>query len=202
MVVTGLVLTAELETPPQIHFEVHWGFGRGYRPKDFGAVFFSCDRTHGCPAWEIGAGASMMFRREVFQRVGLFDERLDVGAAGCSGDSEYWHRVLFHGGVCRYEPAAVAFHRHRRDYASLSRQIFAYMRGHAAALMVQHERTGNRGNLRRALVTLPAWYARRCLRRALRGPAERDRLLLHEVGGFASGLLFYLRARRPSIEDR
>ncbi len=150
MAVTGLVLPAELQTAAQLHFETYWGFGRGYRPIDFGAEFFRTDSTHGCPAWEIGAGANMAFQRETFLRAGLFDERLDVGAAGCSGDSEYWHRVLFHGGICRYEPAAVAFHYHRREFAGLSQQIFAYMRGHAAALLVQYERSGNLGNLRRA----------------------------------------------------
>jgi GT2 family glycosyltransferase len=197
MAVTGLVLPAELETPAQRHFETHWGFGRGYRPIDFGADFFRADRTHGCPAWRIGAGASMAFRREIFDRAGLFDERLDVGAAGCSGDSEYWHRVLAHGGVCRYEPASVAFHYHRRDFAGLSRQIHAYMRGHAAALLVQYERSGNLGNLRRVLLTLPAWYARRCVRRVLRGAGDGDLLLMAEIRGFVSGVLFYLRTPRP-----
>jgi glycosyltransferase involved in cell wall biosynthesis len=197
LAVTGLVLPAELETTAQLHFETHWGFGRGYRPIDFGADFFHTDRTHGCPVWKIGAGASMAFRRETFQRAGLFDERLDVGAAGCSGDSEYWHRVLFHGGTCRYEPAAVAFHYHRREFAGLSRQIFAYMRGHAAALLVQYERSGNLGNLRRALAIMPTWYARRWLRRVLRGRAESDLLLAAESRGFLSGLLFYMRAPRP-----
>ena len=199
LAVTGLVLPAELETAAQLHFETFWSFGRGYRPIDFGANFFRTDRTHGCPAWEIGAGASMAFRRETFRRVGLFDDRLDVGAAGCSGDSEYWHRVLSHGGVCRYEPAAVAFHYHRREFAGLSRQIFAYMRGHAAALLVQYERSGNLGNLRRALATLPAWYTRRWLRRTLRGRAQSDLLLAEETRGFVSGLLFYTRAPRPPI---
>ena len=197
MAVTGLVLPAELETAAQRHFERYWGFGRGYRPIDFGPDFFRADRTRGCPAWEIGAGANMAFRREIFDRAGLFDERLDVGAAGCSGDSEYWHRVLTHGGVCRYEPAAVAFHYHRRDFAGLSRQIHAYMRGHAAALMVQYERSGNLGNLRRALMTLPAWYARRYIRRLLRGASERDLMLAEETRGFFSGLLFYFRTPRP-----
>ena len=196
LAVTGLVLPAELETAAQLHFETYWGFGRGYRPIDFGAEFFRTDRTRGCPAWEIGAGASMAFWRETFRRAGMFDERLDVGAAGCSGDSEYWHRVLFHGGTCRYEPAAAAFHYHRRDFAGLSRQITAYMRGHAAALLVQYERSGNLGSLRRAMATVPAWYARRWLR-TLRGRAERDVLLVEETRGFVSGLLFYLRTPRP-----
>ena len=197
MAVTGLVLPAALDTPAQLHFERHWGFGRGYRPIDYGADFFAVDRKRGCPVWLIGAGASMAFRRDVFDRVGRFDERLDVGAAGCSGDSELWHRILTHGYVCRYEPAAVAFHTHRRDDAALARQIRAYMRGHAAALLVQYERSGHRGNLRRALATMPAWYVRRCAGRLLRGPSERDRLLRDEIGGYVAGLLFYLRTPRP-----
>jgi hypothetical protein len=76
--------------PGQLQFETYWGFGRGYRRMDFSSVFFESDRLRGCPVWEIGAGANMAFRREVFEKVGLFDERLDVGAAGCSGDSEFW----------------------------------------------------------------------------------------------------------------
>jgi GT2 family glycosyltransferase len=197
MAVTGQVMPAELTTAAQCHFETYWGFGRGYRRRDFGADFFAADWAHGCPVWEIGAGASMAFRRQVFQIVGLFDERLDVGAAGCSGDSEYWHRVLTHGGVCRYEPSAVVYHYHRRDFSSLANQIYHYMRGHAAALLVQFERSGNLGNLRRAFVSLPIWFARRGLMRALKGSSERDRFLWSEIAGFLSGLGFYFKQPRP-----
>jgi glycosyltransferase involved in cell wall biosynthesis len=198
--VTGLVLPAELETDAQNHFETYWTFGRGFRRIDFGPDFFSTDRRHGCPAWQIGAGANMAFRGEVFQRIGLFDERLDVGQAGCSGDSEYWHRVLTHGGVCRYEPGAVVFHYHRRDLAGLSSQIYHYMRGHAAALMVQFERSGNWGNLRRALVSMPWWYAKRLVRGGLKGRTANDRFLGREIRGYLSGLRFYARAPRPGRE--
>ena len=194
--VTGLVLPAELETEAQRFFERFWSFGRGYRRIDFAAAFYAADRTRGCPAWEVGAGASMAFRRAVFDDVGYFDERLDVGAAGCSGDSEYWHRLLGAGWTCRYEPSAVAFHYHRRDMAGLARQIRAYMRGHAAALLLQFERTGHVGNLRRAVLDLPLYYASRIVSRIAHGPAERDRLLRLEVTGYLSGLLFYLRTRR------
>lgn len=194
--VTGLVLPAELETGAQRHFETHWSFGRGYRPIDFGPAFFAVDRAGGCPAWEIGAGASMAFRREIFAKLGYFDERLDVGAAGCSGDSEYWHRILSHGWTCRYDPSAVVFHFHRRDFDGLSRQIFHYMRGHSAALMVQYERSGNFGNLRRALLTMPRWYAGRLARRLVKGASEPDRFLFREILGYASGLLFYARQPR------
>ena len=118
--VTGLVLPLELETPAQRIFEFDWGFGRGFERIDYDSVFFERTRERGCPAWIVGAGASMAFRREVFARVGLFDERLDAGAAGCSGDSEMWYRILATGGVCRYEPRIVSFHRHRRDHGGLA----------------------------------------------------------------------------------
>jgi hypothetical protein len=39
------------------------------------------------------AGANMAFRNAI-ESVNYFDDRLDVGAAGCSGDSEIWFRIL------------------------------------------------------------------------------------------------------------
>jgi glycosyltransferase involved in cell wall biosynthesis len=197
MAVTGLVLPAELETAAQQLFERHWGFGRGFRRLDFGSAYFARHRAHGCPTWEIGAGANMAFRREAFDRIGLFDERLDVGAAGCSGDSEYWYRVLAGGWRCRYEPSAVVFHFHRRDFDALRRQIAAYMRGHAAALLIQFERCGDWGNLRRLLLTLPAWYGRRVLRRLVRGRDSSNCLLGAEIRGCLSGIAFYLGTPQP-----
>jgi GT2 family glycosyltransferase len=194
--VTGLVLPAELATDAQHHFELYWGFGRGYLRRDHDAQRFAAHRDGVFPAWEVGAGASMAFRREVFDRIGGFDERLDVGRAGCSGDSEYWYRLLAHGLTCRYEPRAVAYHFHRRTPDALARQIRAYMRGHAAALLVQHERTGIAANRRRAWIQMPRMYARR-LWGWLRGARRpEDRFLRDEVLGYASGLWFYLRHRR------
>ena len=146
--VTGLVLPTELETEAQCVFEKVWTFGRGFQRRDFGSRFYSDTRKWGSPTWAIGAGANMAFRREVFEKIGGFDERLDAGAAGCSGDTEFWYRILHAGGVCRYEPSAVLYHFHRRTLEGLRAQIRAYMRGHIAASLIQHERTGERGNLR------------------------------------------------------
>jgi len=197
--VTGLVLPAELATPAQWHFERYWGFGRGFQRTDFGPSFLEAHTKYGCPTWLIGAGASMAFRRTVFQQAGFFDERLDVGAAGCSGDSEFWHRILCGGGICRYEPAVVAFHYHRRDWAGLRKQIRAYMRGHAAALLVQYERSGRKGNLRRLIVSFPQMYARRIIKRlALRGDAS-DRLTWDEIVGLLSGIWFYARTPKGRV---
>lgn len=193
--VTGLVLPAELETEAQIIFETHWGFNRGYRVRIFDADYFARTRGWGVPVWEIGAGANMAFRREVFDRVGGFDERLDVGAAGCSGDSEMWYRVLEAGYTCRYEPTAVVHHLHRRSLEGLQRQLFYYMRGHVAALLVQHERTGDRGNLRRLTRALPRYYLRRTAQ-ALRGRFRgHHQMVWREIAGCLSGVGYYLSNR-------
>jgi GT2 family glycosyltransferase len=196
--VTGLVLPAELATPAQWHFERYWGFGRGFQRIDFGADFLQATEKSGCPTWLIGAGASMAFRRTVFAKSGYFDERLDVGAAGCSGDSEFWHRILCEGGTCRYEPSAVAFHYHRRDWADLRKQIRAYMRGHSAALLVQYERSGRKGNLRRLFVSFPGFYFRRIATQFLRGGDPSNRLMRDEMAGLLSGIWFYMRRSRNS----
>jgi GT2 family glycosyltransferase len=200
--VTGLVLPAELATDAQLHFETHWSFGRGFDAIEFGPAFFAVDKRYGCPAWTIGAGANMAFRRSAFLRAGLFDERLDVGQAGCSGDSEYWHRLLYHGGICRYEPSAIAYHYHRRDLSGLASQLFYYMRGHAAALLVQYERTGNWGNLKRVIATLPLWFAFRLLRGVAKGRNDRDRFISREILGFLSGIRFYYAQPRPRRDTR
>ena len=196
MAVTGLVLPAELETEAQQIFETYWSFGQGYEPQTFGSDFFAADGSTGSEVWKIGAGANMAFRREVFQTAGLFDERLDVGAAGCSGDSEYWHRVLSTGGTCFYEPTAVAFHYHRREIDGLASQIYHYMRGHAAALMVQYERTHNRGNLWRAFNLMPRYYAKRLWQRYRYGERPHNRFINKEVAGFIAGLFYYARNSR------
>ena len=198
--VTGLVLPAELATEAQRHFETYWGFGQGYQRQDFDSARFAAHANGVFPAWEIGAGASMAFRREIFDRVGFFDERLDVGQAGCSGDSEFWYRLLAKGYTCRYEPASVAFHFHRRTVEGLSSQIFHYMRGHAAALLVQHERTVSPPTGPRHSGECRAGMAGRLWSR-LRGiRTPQDRFLKEEILGYLSGLLFYYRNKRRGHE--
>ena len=189
MAATGLVLPAELETDAQRLFEASWSFNRGYRARTFDRAWFERELPRGIPADQIGAGANMAFRRDVFTRVGGFDERLDVGAAGCSGDSEMWYRILAAGFSCRYEPAAVVFHHHRRSTEELDRQIFQYMRGHVAALLVQFERHRHSGNLRRLLFSLPLHYLERLAGSML--TPERRRTIRPQVEGHLAGVRFY-----------
>jgi GT2 family glycosyltransferase/SAM-dependent methyltransferase len=198
MAATGLVLPLALDTEAQVIFEHGLGFGQGYRRLDFDRAFFETMKPYGVPAWRVGAGASMAFRREAFERVGEFHEALGAGAAGCSEDSELWYRILAAGGTCRYEPTAVVFHEHRRERAELARQVRHYLRGHVAALAVQFAQHRHRGNLRRLALALPKHYTVRAAR-ALRGRADAGaETLRDEVMGWIAGLVFLFR--RPGLE--
>ncbi len=195
MAVTGIVLPGELESAAQRMAEDRmWSFNREFRPLVFDARYFARMRARGVPVWHIGAGANMAIRREAFTHVGLFDERLGAGAAGCSEDSELWYRLLAEGWQCVYEPSAVVFHYHRADPEALRRQWHAYMRGHVAALLVQFARYRHWGNVRRIVLQLPifyaAWLRDVARRRKMEGP-----LWWAAVSGTVAGVGFYLRHR-------
>lgn len=200
--VTGLVLPKALETPAQMVFERDLGgFGQGYRRLAYDAAFFRQMLPLGVPVWRIGAGASMALRRQAVVAVGGFDERLGAGAAGCSEDSELWYRLLNAGLTCRYEPSAVVFHEHRREWAALRRQMHDYMRGHVAALLVQYGRHRHAGNLRRLLLAMPRYYATLLARAAFHGRlGGRTRLIGTELRGALAGLgaLRWALARPPA----
>jgi GT2 family glycosyltransferase/SAM-dependent methyltransferase len=185
MSVTGLVLPAALDAPSQVAFEKGMGgLGKGYARVEYDAAFISRTTANGTSVWEIGAGANMAIRRAAFEALGGFDERLGAGAAGCSEDSEFWYRILAAGWNCLYEPAAVVFHHHRKDFGELKAQARLYMRGHVGALFVQFARHGGRGNLYRPLTVIPVNLVKRAI---------RDFVLSKKTGLFSSYLSGYLR---------
>ncbi|MBB6488630.1 glycosyltransferase [Rhizobium lusitanum] len=201
---TGLVLPARLDTAAQCSFQFTiGGFGSTFVPLTFDGRFFEETRPSGAHVWKIGAGANMAFRRSVFERIGLFDERLGAGAAGCSEDSELWYRLLAVGGACLYEPRAVVFHHHRRDWSGLRRQIKAYMKGHVAALVTQYDKFGDRGNIVRIGKQLPVYFAKAFVKALFEGPPGRLGILAAEIQGWLAGLQFLLRfgwrRRRPPM---
>lgn len=194
MAVTGLVLASELDTLSQFIFEKYWSFNRGYCCLYYDTAYFKKYQMIGVPAWRVGAGANMAFRRETFAVVGNFDERLDVGVAGCSGDSELWYRVLAQGGTCRYEPTAIAYHSHRREMTGLKKQIFYYMRGHVTELLIRFERSQHWGNLVRIALLVP-YFSYLTLFGFLKG-WERYSTLGVEIMGCFSGFKFYWQNKR------
>lgn len=203
MAATGLVLPAELATAAQYAFQSSslWD----YRPVEYDRKFFDVNRRLGVPAWRVGAGANMAFRREAFDLVGAFDERLGAGTSGCSEDSELWYRLLARNQKCRYDPCSVVFHYHRRDWLALRHQMHQYMKGHVAALMFQFEKCGQWGNVRRAFAALPWNYfklsvasAKRAIGRRIygRGSEPPSLPLSDQILGVLAGYEYYLRHRR------
>jgi glycosyltransferase involved in cell wall biosynthesis len=191
---TGLVIAASLNTEAEVIFEKFWPFNRGYIEKTFGDTFFRASLKEGPPVWEIGAGANMAFRKSLFKEVGYFDERLDVGAAGCSGDSELWYRILASGSAIRYNPMAVVYHHHRNSIPGLRRQLYAYMRGFTVAILIQYQRFGHRGNLLHLFRVLPPYYLS-LLRKGFPHYHFQYKTLFSELRGILSGFIYYVRHR-------
>jgi glycosyltransferase involved in cell wall biosynthesis len=199
MAVTGMVIPRRLDTLSQCMFERFWSFNKGYLPKLFDHRWFLGHGEYSAPVWEIGAGANMAFRRDLFRLAGGFDERLDVGAAGCSGDSEMWYRVLAEGWNCLYLPHIVVYHLHRSTMSGLKKQLFYYMRGHVAALEVQYERYGHKGNKVRLYRGLPQYYLQRWKGRSGKNGVQQDvpdGMLWAEIKGCFSGWLYYRSVRK------
>lgn len=193
MVVTGLILPAELETTAQVVFHRGTsGFQWECRNIRFDQNYFEKRKRYGTPVWQIGAGASMAIRRRVIEQVGDFDTRLGAGAAGCSEDSEFWYRVLAAGWSCHYVPSAVVFHYHRGDLKSLQKQMFAYMRGHVAALLIQGCQHRHIGNFFRLFVVIPEYYLHLLLKGLVHGFRGRYRTVFVEILGCFSGIRFYI----------
>jgi glycosyltransferase involved in cell wall biosynthesis len=199
MAVTGLVIPYELETEAQHLFEQYGGFGRGYT-RQWYSVSRRPDRADYLylGAGLYGTGTNMAFRRRVFASLGEFDPALDVGTVTQGGgDLDMFFRVLQHGLILVYEPAAVVRHRHRRTLTELDRQLVGWGSGFYAYLS------------RNAVVCRPArwaiirfglWYFWvRYLRRLglslLRSPTVPRRLILAELRGALLGLPRYRRAR-------
>jgi GT2 family glycosyltransferase len=200
---SGLVFPAELRTPAQIVFEKGFGgFNQGYEPRFFCSEFLESAKGQAAPVWSICAGGNMAVRRRTFDSVGLFDERLGAGAAGCSEDSEFWYRVLASGAVCAYVPAAAVHHHHRDDLESLKQQIYAYMRGHVTALLVQFANFRHWGNLHRLLVELPLHYAEMLFRWTVCQDETQKFLLVGARGSVAGVWYWFCHLRTGSGRHR
>ena len=195
--ICGLVAPASLESTAQRYFQFEiGGLGGKYLPIRFDQRFLDASIARGPQVWRVGAGANMAFRREVFDRVGNFDERLGAGAAGCSEDSELWYRIIANGGACLYEPRVAVRHHHRTEWNALVRQVHAYMKGHTAALLVQHALHGHRGNLRRAFLQLPRYFVHSGIDALLGWRRRRASILYAEVTGWIAGIACGYRLRK------
>lgn len=188
---TGLVIAHSLETEAQQIFEKYWSFNRGYADKLYNPSFVKKHQE----VVRIGAGANMAFRKSVFNNVGYFDERLDVGAAGCNGDSEMWYRILAGGSDVYYNPRAVVYHEHRKELHALQKQLYNYMRGFAAAGLIQQAQNKTADFKKHLYYGLPRYYLNQLAKGFPRYPF-RYRTLLSEIRGVLSGVWYFHKHRK------
>jgi GT2 family glycosyltransferase len=130
MSVTGLVAPAELETEAQWLFEVYGGFGRGFELRYYTMGVQEQWRYWPLGAGVFGTGCNMAYRKSLFDKIGLFDEALDVGTpTQGAGDHDMFYRTVRAGYILVYEPEALIWHYHRRELAQLRRQLNDFGRG-------------------------------------------------------------------------
>lgn len=122
MCVTGLVMPLELETKAQEWFEIYSPHGRG-----FARLIFDGSQCNPLIVAPVGVSASMALRKSSIDFIGLFDEALGVGTpAKCGEDHELYARILTAGYRIVYEPRAVSWHRHRREWEDLRKTMYCY----------------------------------------------------------------------------
>lgn len=134
--VTGMILPAELQTPAQQWIEEYGGFSKGFEQRIFDLkTHRPATPLHPYSAGIFGSGASMAFRSEALRAIGGFDPALGAGSKALGGDDlAAFFEIINHGYRIVYEPAAILYHFHRRDYAGLRRQAYGYGVGLTAYL--------------------------------------------------------------------
>jgi hypothetical protein len=77
----------------------------------------------------------MAFRKVLLKA--LITLMIDVGAAGCSGDSE-WFRILANNMNIHYNQGPTSIMNIERISNNYTNSFFGYMRGHSASVLIQH----------------------------------------------------------------
>lgn len=201
--VTGQILPLALDTAAQLAFERRGGFRRGFEPSSFNrgdrrGILFPVRAGH------FGNGANMAFRHSLLLELGGFDNALDCGAPlPGGGDLDIFCRVIASGATLQYEPAAMVYHEHRRDWSELNRQ---YAESWGKAHMAYVQKLIRYGPYRgRALVYAAWWLAHEIkqIGRALIGrhsvPAAT--LLQECLGGLAGITAYRPNTPRPQTKQ-
>ncbi len=208
-VCTGRVEALTLEGPGQRLFEANGGFSRGDQ-----RITLPADATrplHGrrvpLIAWavSVGSGCSYAVRRSVGRALGGFDEALDLGRElPGGGDHDFLWRTLGAGHRVVYEPAALAWHEHRRELAAAHDQIIGHQR--AVLAFLRKQVAASRGTARAELVMYLAWRLAKPGVRLARRAAGRDPLpapvLLRMWGACWAGLFAYAKAQQIAADRR
>jgi GT2 family glycosyltransferase len=138
--VSGIVLPAKLDNAAENLFEQVGGHSKG---RGFVNETFTKSGPQS-PLWPLppfGVGANMAFRREALDRIGGFDVALGAGTPTSGGeDTLAITLIMLEGYEVAYEPAALMWHNHRQDMASLNKQLQGYSVGLTAfyAALLRH----------------------------------------------------------------
>jgi GT2 family glycosyltransferase len=193
--VTGLIMSAELQTQAQLLLEMHGQFGKGFEQR-----FVNCNG--GRPAdplfpftvGKLGSGANMAFRKDRLCELGGFDPATGVGTVARGGDDlTALFSVLAAGYSLVYQPTALAWHCHRRNLESLSNQAYGYGVGLGAYLtsaLTSHPQMIGQA-LRRAPAGLRYAFHPASPRNARVGSSWPRQLVWRERQGLALGPLAY-----------
>lgn len=200
--VTGLVCTASITNAAESYFDARTAsWSARCTPQLFDMSPASRrGALYPYSAGIFGTGASFAFRRQILDELGGFDEALGAGTRARGGeDLDVFVRILRAGGAIAYEPAALVWHHHRADAASLSRQMYGYGTGLSAfltKLVVQRStRSAVLGRIPTGLVKIARIRLDTGRRLTAGTPAPRG-MLRREFAGYVAGPLLYAQARR------
>jgi glycosyltransferase involved in cell wall biosynthesis len=134
--VTGAILPLELETPAQFWFEEYEGRGNYSNRRFTRRIFDKAKRhVHLLRPGEYGGGANMGFTAAFLRGVGGFDPALGAGRKASGEDIAALFQAIARGSKLVQQPTALVYHRHRRNYTSLRKQIYHYGTGYTAYLI-------------------------------------------------------------------
>ena len=195
--VTGLVPSAQLDTPFQLYFDQRVWWSSGLEPH----VYDLAESAGESPlfpfdAGKLGTGGNFALERELMKRMGGFDEGLGPGSpTGGADDLDAFVRVLRAGRSIVYEPSAIVWHLHRAAIGELRNQLFGYGMGLSAYVTKYLADPATRSQLLRRIPSGVA-HMFSLWGRPDAGIGRHPSLVLAEARGMAVGPFAYWRARR------
>ncbi len=197
--VTGAIFPIEIHTKAQYWIEHSAGFSKGYQRR----IYDLKDNRPEHPlfpyaAGMFGSGANMAFDTRILREVGGFDDGLGAGSMAMGGDDlASFFQIVADGYTLVYEPAAIVYHKHYREYTKLCKTAYGYGAGLTAYLTkTLLERPSRFMDIARRL-PYGLYYALhgnspKNARKTVDYPRELNWL---ERKGMAAGPLLYLRSR-------
>ena len=192
MVVTGNILSRELETYSQRLFEQYGdgGLGRGFTRFEVNGHWFQESSLYAVKTWLLGGTANSAFRATIFHhpKIGLAEEALGPGMPSGAGEDIYiFYKVLKAGYTIVYEPAACVWHLHRRTMAALRHQLYNYSKGFIAYHLTTWIQDGDLRGLIAVVAGVPTWQLWRIKERLLHRYPHPLPMILLEIIASLSG---------------